>query len=248
MVNVFSSDFGMIYRLFGRHRRVRGERFGVPMQLFLVIICLCAGPGVPLQAEARQTETRTKGRNPAATEVILLRGLFNVFSLGMDDLGRKLEARRFAVKVQGHGSWPSLADDIIQRRRAGGPPTRLVLIGHSLGANDIISMAEMLGQAGVGVDLLIPIDATAPPPVPSNVRRVVNFYQSNNGFGRAVEPAPGFRGSLVNANAAGNRRDLASDDLGHASIDKSDRIHREIVGIVSQRASARPARSRRPDG
>lgn len=213
----------------------------IVLAIFFFLLPVCpsayADPGRPRGPSAVRAEPKT--------EVILLRGLFNVFSLGMDDLGRKLEARRFTVKVRGHGSWPNLADDIIQRRRAGDAPARLVLIGHSLGANDIISMAAMLAQAGVGVDLLIPVDATAPPPIPGNVRRVVNFFQSSNGFGSVVVAGPYFRGTLVNADAAGNRRDLASNDLGHTTIDKSARIHDEIVRLVAGLSAARPAKPRR---
>ncbi|MGL4441176.1 MAG: hypothetical protein ACRCUE_18110 [Bosea sp. (in: a-proteobacteria)] len=202
--------------------------------------------GMQAHAAPRQTQGAHSGSVAAVTEVILLRGLFNVFSLGMDDLGKKLEAKRVVVKVSGHGSWSSLADDIIARRRAGEPPRRLVLIGHSLGANDVIAMAEELGRAGISVDLLIPIDPTAPSPIPSNVRRVVNYYQSNNGFGISVVAGRDFRGSLSNADVAGSRRDLASSDMSHTTIDKSGRIHREIAGLVAGLTSARAARSRRP--
>ena len=177
------------------------------------------------------------------TEVILLRGLFNVFSLGMDDLGNKLKAERANVVVRNHAEWGSLAANIIARRRAGEPPQRLVLIGHSLGANDIFSLASTLAQAGVGVDLMIPIDATAPAPVPGNVRRVVNYFQSGNGFGSAVVAGASFRGSLVNADLSGNRRDLADASVGHTTIDKSAPIHREVLGLVA--ALSRPARRQR---
>lgn len=202
-------------------------------------ILICA----PAQAQGVPQRTSPRLAVPV-TEVILLRGLFDVFSLGMDELGRKLAAQRFRVKVYGHGAWNALADDIIARRRAGEAPSRLVLIGHSLGANDIILMAAKLGEAAIGVDLLIPIDATAPTAVPQNVRHVVNYYQSSNGLGSVVLAGPGFRGNLTNANAAGNRRDLASSNLGHITIDKSERVHREIVGLVSALSSPRRARQR----
>ncbi len=208
------------------------------------MFCLWIGLSAPVQANSGDARGAATGHRPPVVEVILLRGLFNIFSLGMDDLGRKLQTHRTAVTVQGHGSWSGLADGIVARRRAGASPTRLVLIGHSLGANDIISMAARLGRAGVGVDLLIPVDATAPPPVPANVRRVVNFYQSSNGFGSLVVGGAGFRGSLTNADLAGNRRDLASANLGHTTIDKSGRVHREIVGLVAALAKGGPGRTR----
>ena len=195
-----------------------------------------------------QNASRGPARPAARAEVYLLRGLFNVFSLGMDDLGRKLQAQGHSVTVVNHASWMAVADGIIASRStsgaaerpAGGARTarssvsRLVLIGHSLGGNDVVKLAARLGQAGVPVDLLVPVDATAPDAVPGNVRRVFNIYQSNNGFGSPLRAGAGFAGQLVNADIASNRRDLDSGDLGHTSIDKSGRIHREIIGIVGQ--------------
>jgi pimeloyl-ACP methyl ester carboxylesterase len=206
-------------------------------------VMLSLGPVV--HADARPWQDASARRAAPLTEVVLLRGLFNVFSLGMDDLGGKLQAQRAVVKVSNHASWSQLADDIIARRKGGEPPTRLVLIGHSLGGNDIISMAARLGQGGVGVDLLIPIDATAPSPVPANVRRVVNYYQSANGFGSIVVGARQFRGNLINSDLSANRRDLASSDIGHTTIDKSMRIHREIVSLVANLSVARQPRQGR---
>ncbi len=182
-------------------------------------------------------------------EVYLLRGLFNVFSLGMDDLAAKLRASGVAAQTLNHTGWSEAAAEIIAARRQG-QNRRIVLIGHSLGGNDIIRLAEKLGRNGVPVDLLIPVDATVPDAIPANVRRVVNYYQSNNGWGSAVQAGPGFRGALVNADLVTNRRDLNDPTIGHTSIDKSGRIHREIVGMVValNRPPARRARqaARRP--
>ncbi len=174
------------------------------------------------------------------TEAYLLRGLFNVFSLGMDELGRKLAASGVKAHVVNHAEWSSVASSIIESRSRGQGPARLVLIGHSFGGNDIILLAEKLGRNGVPVDLLIPVDATAPNPVPANVMRATNYFQSNNGFGSPLRAGPGFRGRLVNADLVTNRPDLNSAELGHTSIDKSPRIHREIVGMVA--ALGRPPR------
>lgn len=168
----------------------------------------------------------------AHTEVYLLRGLFNIFSLGMDELGRKLVNAGIRAKVINHTEWNAVASGIIDARRQGQGPSRLVLIGHSLGGNDVILLAEKLGRNGIAVDLLIPVDATAPPAVPANVIRAVNYFQSNNGFGSPLRPGQGFRGRLINADLATNRRDLNSAEMGHTTIDKSPRIHAEIVGMV----------------
>jgi hypothetical protein len=199
-------------------------------------------------AHARQPHAQRHVQSSTGqTEVYLLRGLFNVFSLGMDELGRKLTAAGVRAHVVNHAEWSSIASRIIESRSRGQGAARLVLIGHSLGGNDIILLAERLGSNGVPVDLLIPVDATAPNPVPANVMRATNYFQSNNGFGSPLRAGPGFRGRLINADLATNRLDLNHTDMGHTSIDKSPRIHHEIVGTVAALArQPRRLAQRRP--
>lgn len=49
--------------------------------------------------------------------IYLLRGLFNVFSLGMDDLAAKLQEQGFSAVVDNHASWSALAERIIAARK-----------------------------------------------------------------------------------------------------------------------------------
>jgi pimeloyl-ACP methyl ester carboxylesterase len=99
----------------------------------------------------------------------------------------------------------------------------VVLIGHSLGGNNAIAAAARLGQAGVIVHLVVTIDPTAPPPVPANVRRAVNYFlsapQSGLPQGVAIAAGAGFRGQISNADLSTGRPDLAGDGLTHTSID-----------------------------
>jgi hypothetical protein len=52
-----------------------------------------------------------------------------------------------------------------------------VLIGHSLGANEQIKVAQRLYRAHIPVDLLITVDAVAPVRVPPNVKYALNLYK-----------------------------------------------------------------------
>ncbi len=182
-------------------------------------------------------------RGSSRPEIYLLRGLFNVFSLGMDDLAVKLQEQGFPAVVDNHATWSALAERIIAARQAGSN-RRLVLIGHSLGGDDVIKLAERLNQAGITVDLLMPIDPVSPGAVPANVRRVVNYFQSNNGFGQAVRPGVGFRGVLVNSDLETNRRDLRDASTGHTTIDKGTKVHLEILREVMRVGRASVAQRR----
>ena len=50
---------------------------------------------------------------PAKGRVVLLRGLINVFSTGMDDLGAKLRGAGYDATVHNHLDWLRLADEAV---------------------------------------------------------------------------------------------------------------------------------------
>ena len=51
--------------------------------------------------------------------VYLLRGLMNIFSLGMDTLATELDRRGVYTTVDNHADWESLADGAAARYKAG---------------------------------------------------------------------------------------------------------------------------------
>jgi hypothetical protein len=71
-------------------------------------------------------------------------------------------------------------------------------------------------------------------PVPTNVIRAINYYQSS-GWGAPVAVEPGFRGKLSNI-------DVREDStVSHINIDKSARIQAEIereIGTVVKAVKA----------
>lgn len=163
----------------------------------------------------------------------LFRGLFDVYSLGMDDLAGKLAARGIEARVYSHADEHAVAAAIIAQH-GGGRTGSIALIGHSLGGGSAIVVAEHLGQAGIPVDLVVPIDPVSVPLVPANVRRVINYYLPNKGMGQPVGAGANFRGMLVNADLENNRRDSGFAGLTHTTIDKSPAVHAEIIREVQR--------------
>lgn len=163
-------------------------------------------------ASADKPQARS-GRIP----VYLLRGLLNIFSLGMDDLGEKIKRRGYPVVVTNYSDWQTIADDIAQKYKAGwsGP---IVLIGHSYGADAVMLMGEHLGKKGVPVNLIVPFDGTASYAASSNVQRVFNIYQRE--YAKQTR-GPGFHGELTN---------YYVKDIGHTEIDKAARLHNLVLG------------------
>lgn len=157
-------------------------------------------------------------------EIYLLRGLFNIYSLGMDSLAAKLQAQGYAPTVTTWDSAPSVAEQIIANHRRG-DTAHIVLIGHSLGSNAVIQIANQLAQQNIPVDLAVTFDVTEPLVVPTNVARFINFYQ-HNGFGRPASPAPGFSGEFSNL-------DLTADtNLSHTNIDESPQLQQFVMNRV----------------
>ena len=187
------------------------------------------GSSSPHAAQIRAIAAPEKPRRPAAVRtgggtghVYLLRGLLNIFSLGMDDLAAKLQARGVVATVHNHSEWQSLADEIAAKYKAGkhGP---IVLIGHSLGADAVMIQAEYLGKKGVPVALVVPFDGTGSYAASGNVARVMNLTQRDYAYMRR---GAGFRGELQNI-------DVSSDaGIDHINIDKSGRLHNLVVNKV----------------
>lgn len=151
--------------------------------------------------------------------VYLMRGLLNIFSLGMDDLASKLQAKGISASVHNHADWQVIADEIAIKYKAGkhGP---VILVGHSLGADAVMYMGEYLGKKGVPVALLVPFDGTGSFAASSNVQRVMNLTQRDYAHMRR---GAGFRGELSNidvSNQAG---------IDHINIDKSARLHAMVI-------------------
>ena len=162
------------------------------------------------------------GMAQSRAHVYLLRGLMNIFSLGMDSLGEELSRHGVYATVHSYSEWQSLADRAAANYKAGkeGP---IILIGHSLGADAVMEMAAYLGRKGVPVALVVPFDGTQSFGASENVGRVLNLTQRKYAY---MGRGPGFHGSLVNL-------DVSSDpNIDHINIDKSPRLHARVISEV----------------
>ncbi len=140
----------------------------------------------------------------------------------MDTLTDELNRRGVYATSHSHTDWKPLADSASAAYKAGkeGP---IILIGHSLGADAAMEMADYLGDKGVPVALVMPFDGTQSFPASANISRVVNFTQRDYAY---MRKGPGFRGTLANV-------DVSSDpDIGHLNIDKSPRLHARAISEV----------------
>ena len=166
--------------------------------------------------------------------VFVLRGMMGkVFSTGMDDLAAELNSHGLRATVHDR-EWEPVADLAIAEYKASQGKMRIMLAGHSDGADSIIAMSYRLQEAGIPVALAVTFDPTRmlQKPVPPNVERFVNLYQSNNLLGGgSSHRAAGFHGHFANVNLR------EREGLGHIAIDKSRALHDAIVPKFLQAAA-----------
>ena len=183
---------------------------------------------------------------PRVGQVYLIRGLVGIFSVGIDRLTDEINADGIAAHVYQETQDPQMADAIIATYEHASVREPLVLIGHSVGAEDVITIARKLDAHGIAVDLMVCLDATNPDRLPPNVRHCVNYYQSSlmdyfpilRGLPLKTEPA--FAGVLENLDVRHERRDLIEWDTNHFNIDKDEKIHADVLRRLNEVCVLRP--------
>lgn len=180
-----------------------------------------------ISADRSHAQSAASGAGaPEQAQIYLLRGLFGIYSLGMDSLAAKLKQQGNAAAVWNWTDAPLITDRIITSHRQG-DTAHIVLIGHSLGSNAVIQIADRLKIENIPVDLVVTFDVTEELTVPNNVARFINFYQ-RNGFGRAAKAEPGFQGEFGNI-------DLTSQtSLNHGNIDEAQQLQSFVMERVSE--------------
>ncbi len=194
-------------------------------------ICLFLLSAVAINPTTARAAAPTQAA--ATTHVYLLRGVLNIFSLGLDTIGARLEAQGVPVTVANFVSWSSLADEAATAYKAGRVKT-IVLVGHSSGATALPDMIAKLNQLGVPVKLAIGLDSVFKTKLSTGAERYINIY-IGDGPGEPVRAASGLRGKLDNV-------DVRGSGVGHITIDKNEAIQRRVIAEID----AAIARSRAP--
>jgi len=156
--------------------------------------------------------------------VYLLRGVLNIFSLGLDDIAAKLEAQGIPVTVINYLGWASLADEAAADYRSGRVKT-IILVGHSSGATVLPDMVARLSQQGAPVKLAIGLDSVFRTSLSGRVGRYINYYVGN-GNGEPVVPTRQLQGSIENVNVAN------VPGVGHLTIEKNEIMQRRVISDI----------------
>jgi hypothetical protein len=175
--------------------------------------------GFPLGVSAA-----TRAPPPTGAHVYLLRGVLNIFSLGLDEIAAKLRAQGIPVTVANFVSWSSLADEAAAEYKKGGL-RNIILVGHSSGATALPDMVARLGHLGVPVKLAIGLDSVFRTKLAGHAERYINFYVAS-GAGEPVTATKDFHGALENVDVQ------SVPGVGHLSIDKSQVMQQRVISAI----------------
>lgn len=215
---------------------IRYRRWSQPLGAIAITLLLLLLPIADSPANAAASASPAPGAH-----VYLLRGVLNIFSLGLDGIAERLQQQGINATVANYLSWESLAQEAAAEYRSKQIQT-VVLVGHSSGATVLPYMVARLNQLGVPVKLAIGLDSVFHTSLSGQVGRYVNFYVAN-GAGTVVQKTGQFRGALENV-------DVGGLGVGHLTIDKSEvmqqKVISEIDAVVLSHARGMPAVQKRP--
>ena len=198
---------------------------GVITRLVAICVTLFAGTGLAQAACA-------KIRVSAPGEIYFMRGLANIFSLGLDAFGKEMSKLGVENCVFNHSTWQSLANDIVERSYRGELSPPIIIIGHSLGANIAPKMATTIGRHNIPVAFVVMLDPVEPTVVGRNVLEIRNYYLPKRSD-TTLHPASDFEGELENINVK------RFGGFDHFNIDENrqlrDVMKQRIVDIINAR-------------
>lgn len=150
------------------------------------------------------------------------------YSLGLNVLRDKLHAIGVDATTHVEGVFipytnvPFLTAKVREAAQAG---NKILLIGHSMGADAAAKIACRLDAEKIPVELLVGLDPTkfGCPDLPSNVKRALCFFQKQELLGRGnFHASESFNGQLSNERVL----------VGHKEMDDSTEIRERIVAEV----------------
>lgn len=186
---------------------------------------LCASAIAACSLVSYPTLSQAAPRHSGKAHVYLMRGLLNVFSMGLDSIAARLNKHGIQATVHNHMEADAIADEAIQACKSG-RENEIIFVGHSLGASAVVEMADRLSAAGVRTALVVSLDPVTRTTANGNAYRIINYYISN-GVGQVVDRGANFHGSLQNV-------DIKNDPPqgGHMFITTSELVQQRVYNDV----------------
>jgi hypothetical protein len=184
--------------------------------------------------KAMKQSSTPKNTSPLQGEVHTMRGGLGIFSVGMNQLRDSVIAQ---YHIQAYSTmWYNAGDVsrfIMKRYYQDKAHSPIILVGHSLGANEQIKVARNLNAVGIPVALLVTVDAVSQTIIPPNVHYALNVYKPGfvpmfSGLKlRAVDPN---KTVIENVNV----NTLPGVEVNHFTIDKNKVVQAIILDRVKK--------------
>lgn len=193
------------------------------------------GPATPLEKSSLPPAPSGPVQSYSYGRIILFRGLMNVFSRGLDALEVEMKQRGLPVELYNHTSWNAVADKLIEDYKSNKNVAPIIIVGHSLGADAALVLANWLIDHNVPVRLVITLDGVGEvATMVGGSAEVINYYKPH-GFGQEVLSTHGFKGTVTNIDLSDH------PEIGHLNIDKNQMIHDDIIAKVLEIMKKKPA-------
>jgi hypothetical protein len=201
-------------RLSSQLRRSRCIAGVIAMAMVLLLCC---------QPRSVHVETTHPQCRP---KILVLRGIFEVFSLGMNDLARKLRCRGYDAEVT---SWILALAEV-----ECSDPRPLVVVGHSLGGRMCGWASRKLKSCGRRVPLIIIVDANLFQSIPPNVDECLNLYVTNKigVFHGSPVKAESSGTEIVNWDVSRGQPSMFAGGVNHFDIDATAWVHQIIIDKI----------------
>ena len=203
----------------------------VTFLLLSSVFCLISCMDLASNERSKKAAVRKVTYKPG--QVYTMRGLGGVFSRGMNHLEDSLEDN-YSVRTSSTIWYQAnkLSNYIIKHHNDKTLQGPIILVGHSLGANEQIKVAQNLARANIPVELLLTVDAVAPVIVPGNVKHVFNIYKPGIVpmiSGRTLKALDPLHTEIDNFNV--NSR-LKNVYMNHITIDKNSTVQKIMLEKV----------------
>ncbi len=138
----------------------------------------------------------------SAEEVYFLRGGFDIFSTGMNQMASQLRKEGINAKATSFAGWRGLADGIVRRSKNKSVSYPIVVLGHSFGGDAAPDFANYLGRHNIPVALVVGLDPLSSKTLHKGAKSVINYRTPTGGRYTAANDFTG-RINQVNASEFG---------------------------------------------
>lgn len=172
-----------------------------------------------------------------------MRGFLDIFSTGMNSLANKIhEQLGMQATSLSHLEARKLSQFLIKEYQSGRFKGPIILIGHSYGADDQITVAKQLNEAHVPVDLIITLDNTKTQTIPQNVRKLYNINSGKSIFSGIIPwgipmQAQSKQTKVVNIDLI---KDKGIRGVNHLNIDKLPAVQQYIIEVIKSEVVLHP--------